>query len=74
MLSKMLKILYILLYIGTMITQEFQRTHSKSNRFSFSKIDKYCEENIHYDPLMMSQKEAPRKHPCVLPRKVAYLV
>ena len=24
-------------------------------------------------PLMMSQKEAPRKHPCVLPRKV-YLV
>ena len=29
--------------------------------------------NIHYDPLMMSQKEAPRKHP-VLSRKVAYLV
>ena len=31
-------------------------------------------EDIHYDPLMMSQKEAPRKHPWVLPRKVAYLV
>ena len=34
--------------------------------------------NIHYtldyDPLMMSQKEAPRKHPLVLSRKVAYLV
>ena len=29
---------------------------------------------VHYDPLMMSQKEAPTKHPWVLPRKVAYLV
>ena len=29
---------------------------------------------IHYDPLMMSQKEAPRKHPWVLPRKVAKMV
>ena len=25
----------------------------------------------HYDPLIMSQKVAPRKHTCVLPRKVA---
>ena len=25
---------------------------------------------IYYDPLIMSQKEAPRKHPWVLPRKV----
>ena len=30
--------------------------------------------NIHYDPLMMQQKEARRKHPCVLPKKVACLV
>ena len=30
--------------------------------------------DINYDPLMMSQKEAPRKHPGVFPRKVAYLV
>ena len=30
--------------------------------------------NIHYDPLMMSQKEAPRKHPWVLARKVAKMV
>ena len=29
---------------------------------------------IHYDPLMMSQKEAPRKHPWVLPRKVGKMV
>ena len=29
---------------------------------------------MHDDPLMMSQKEAPRKHPLVLPRKVACLV
>jgi hypothetical protein len=29
---------------------------------------------IHYDPLIMSQKEAPRKHPWVLLRKVAYSV
>ena len=29
---------------------------------------------IHYDPLMMQQKEARRKHPCVLPKKVAFLV
>ena len=29
---------------------------------------------IHYDPLVMSKKEAPRKHPLVLTRKVAYLV
>ena len=29
---------------------------------------------IHYDPLMMSQKESPMNHPRVLPRKVAYSV
>ena len=29
---------------------------------------------IHYAPLMMTQKVAPRKHTCVLPKKVAYLV
>ena len=29
---------------------------------------------VHYGPLMMSQKEAPRKHPWALPRKVVYLV
>ena len=29
---------------------------------------------IQYDPLMMQQKEACRKHPCVLPKKVAFLV
>ena len=29
---------------------------------------------IQYDPLMMSQKEAPRKHPWVLSRKVAKMV
>ena len=29
---------------------------------------------LHYDPLRMSQKEAPRKHPCVLSRKVAKVV
>jgi hypothetical protein len=29
---------------------------------------------IHYDPLMRSQKEAPRKHPWVLSRKVAKMV
>ena len=29
---------------------------------------------IQYDPLMMQQKEARRKHPCVLPKKVAFLV
>ena len=29
---------------------------------------------VHYDPLMMSQKEAPKKHPWVLPRKVAIMV
>ena len=29
---------------------------------------------LHYDPLMMSQKVAPRKHTCVLPIKVACLV
>ena len=34
----------------------------------------HCTKYIHDDPLMMSQKEAPRKHPCVLPRKVVYLV
>ena len=30
--------------------------------------------NIHYAPLMMSQKVAHRKHTCVLPKKVACLV
>ena len=30
--------------------------------------------DIQYDPLMMQQKEARRKHPCVLPKKVAFLV
>ena len=29
---------------------------------------------VHYDPLMMSQKVASRKHTCVLPKKVACLV
>ena len=29
---------------------------------------------IHYDPLMMSQKDSPRNHPWVLPKKVASLV
>ena len=29
---------------------------------------------IHYDPLMMSQKESPRNHPWVLPKRVASLV
>ena len=29
---------------------------------------------IHYDPLMMQQKEARRKHPCVLPKKVDFVV
>ena len=29
---------------------------------------------LHYDPLMMQQKEPRRKHPCVLPKKVAFLV
>ena len=29
---------------------------------------------IQYDPLIMQQKEARRKHPCVLPKKVACLV
>ena len=31
-------------------------------------------ENVHYDLLMMSKKEAPRKHTWVLPRKVAKMV
>jgi hypothetical protein len=31
-------------------------------------------QNIHYDPLMKSQKEAPRKHPYVLPRQLAKIV
>ena len=30
--------------------------------------------NLHCDPLMMQQKEARRKHPCLLPKKVAFLV
>ena len=30
--------------------------------------------HIQYDPLMMQQKEARRKHTCVLPKKVAFLV
>ena len=30
--------------------------------------------SLHYDLLMMQQKEARRKHPCVLPKKVAFLV
>ena len=30
--------------------------------------------HIQYDPLMMQQKEARRKLPCVLPKKVAFLV
>ena len=30
--------------------------------------------DIHYALLMTSQKESPRNHPWVLPRKVAYLV
>ena len=29
---------------------------------------------VHYDPLMMQQKEARRKHTCVLPKKVAFMV
>ena len=29
---------------------------------------------IHYAPLMMSQKESPRNHPWVIPKKVACLV
>ena len=29
---------------------------------------------IHFDPLMVSRKEAPRKHPWVLPRKAAKMV
>ena len=29
---------------------------------------------LHYDPLMMQQKEARRKHTCVLPKKVAFEV
>ena len=29
---------------------------------------------IHYDPIMMSQKESPRNHPGVLPKNVACLV
>ena len=31
-------------------------------------------QNIHYDLLQMSEKEVTRKHPWVLPGKVAYLV
>ena len=30
--------------------------------------------NIHYAPLMMAQKESPRNHPWVIPKKVACLV
>ena len=30
--------------------------------------------DIYYDPLMMSQKESPRKHTWVLPRKVAKMI
>ena len=30
--------------------------------------------NIHYPPLMMSQKESPRYHPWVIPKRVASLV
>ena len=29
---------------------------------------------VHYAPLMMSQKESPRNHPWVLPKRVASLV
>ena len=36
-------------------------------KFSFGK-------GIHYDPLMMSQKESPRNHPWVVLKKVASLV
>ena len=40
--------------------------------FSFSNLKLI--NKLHYDPLMMQQKEPRRKHPCVLPKKVAFVV
>ena len=33
-----------------------------------------CLTNLHYNPLMIQQKEARKKHPWVLSKKVAFLV
>ena len=48
------------------------------NLFLLSKFSlnqsKWIFKNIHYAPLMMSQKESPRNHPWVIPKKVACLV
>ena len=42
--------------------------------WGFLSSSSYYIYHVHYDPLMMSQKEAPRKHPSMLPRKVANMV
>ena len=34
----------------------------------------YVKVKVHYTPLMMPQKESPRNHPMVVPKKVASLV
>ena len=57
-------------YIATMIVH-VPNTAMVRSIFFFPLI-KLVE--IHYDPLMMQQKEARRKHPWVLPKKVAFLL
>ena len=37
-------------------------------------FDIFMSQYIHYAPLMMAQKESPRNHPWVIPKKVACLV
>ena len=47
--------------------QNTTENHTPNSIFNYN-------QSIHYYPLMMSQKEEPRKHPWVLPRKVAKMV
>ena len=47
------------------------QSHNEEKSFMVSYIFDFY---IHYDPLMMQQKEARRKHSWVLPKKVAFLV
>ena len=51
--------------------------HSKwwrTTQSSESPVSIFFSQYLHYDPLMMPQKEGPRKHPYVLLRKVEYRI
>ena len=53
--------------------REFTTAAESIPRTICSKL-KFFLNYIHCNPFMMQQKKARRKHPCVIPKKVAFLV